>query len=128
MKQNCAFAAGACAALFLAGCGGSKAETDAAREYVHKYYSNPGIDFTINQIDEPEYAAIAKIPRDHLASTAADRSAACGVRVKFTWVDGSRTTHDDWIVWLGSDHQPVGFTGNGSGDKWREFVQAAAKK
>lgn len=115
--------------LFVFGCGtSSKPDTDAARGFVRSFYSNPAISFDFDAVDEPEYAVIPKIPRDHLATSAPDRSAACGVRVKFTWRDGSRTTHDDCVVWVASDHKAVGWSRNPNGDKWRQFVQSVAKK
>jgi hypothetical protein len=112
--------------LFVVGCGtSSEPDTDAAREYVRRAYSNVDI---VLDVEEPEYATIPKIPRDHLAKSVPDRSAACGVRVRFTWRDGNRTTHDDWVVWLTSDHKAVDWTGNPNGDKWRQFVRSLAKK
>ncbi len=115
--------------LFVAGCGtSSKPDTNAAREYVRSAYSSPAITLDITLSDEPEYATIPKIPRDHLASSVPDRSAACGVRVRFTWRDRTRTTHDDWVVWVTSDHKPVGWSGNPDGDEWRQFVRSVAKK
>jgi hypothetical protein len=87
--------------LFMVGCGTSfKPDTDAAREHVRSFYSSPAINLDITLNEEPEYATIPKIPRDHLANSVPDRSAACGVRVRFTWRDGTRTTHDDWVVWV----------------------------
>jgi hypothetical protein len=115
--------------LFVAGCGtASTADTDAAREYVRSFYSSPGIDLDITLDEEPEYAAISNIPRDRLVSSAADRSAACGVRVRLTWRDGNRTTHDDWVVWVTSDHKAVGWSSNPDRDKWRQYVRSFAKK
>jgi hypothetical protein len=89
-------------------------------------YSNVELDVTL--VEDPEYAAIPKIPRDHLAKSAPDRSAACGVRVRFTWTAMNRTTHDDWVVWVSSDHKAVGFSGNADGEKWRQTVRSVAKK
>lgn len=115
--------------LFVVGCGGaSKPDADAAREFVHRFYSNPAISFDINQVEGPEYATIPKIPRDHLARSAPDRSAACGVRVRFTWRDENRTTHDDMLVWVASDHKAVGWSNNPDGDKWRQYVRSVAEK
>jgi hypothetical protein len=115
--------------LVVAGCGpASKADSDAAREFVRSFYSSPDITLDLTLDGEPEYAAIPKIPRDHLVSSAPDRSAACGVRVRFTYRDGNRTTHDDWIVWVASDHKAVGWSGNPDGDKWRQYVRSLAKK
>jgi hypothetical protein len=112
--------------LFLAGCAAStEPDTDAARAYVRSGYSNVDI---VLDVEEPEYATIPKIPRDHLASSVPDRSAACGVRVRFTWRDGNRTTHDDWVVWVTSDHKAVGWSGNPDRDKWRQYVRSVAKK
>jgi hypothetical protein len=115
--------------LFVVGCGtSSKPDTDAAREKVRSFYSSPAISLDITLNEEPEYAAIPKIPRDHLARSVPDRSAACGVRVRFTWRDGNRTTHDDWVVWVTSDHKAVGWSGNPAGDNWRQFVRSFATK
>ena len=116
------------------GCGNAKSaatqrsDTKAAREYVRDCYSNPRVALQITQVEGPEYAAIGKIPRDHIARGYPDRSADCGVRVRFDWHNGNTTTHDDWVVWVGSDHKAVGFSGNAGGDKWRQFVQSAAKQ
>jgi hypothetical protein len=117
--------------LFVAGCEAEAVpdpDTAAAREFVQRSYSNPAISLDITGVEAPEYATIRKIPRDHLAKSAPDRSAACGVRVRFTWRDENRSTHDDWVVWVGSDHKAVGFSGNGNGDKWRQYVQSLATK
>lgn len=121
--------------LFMLGCApasnpdpGPKLDIAAAREYVRKSYSAPHISFDFDLVEGPEYADIPKIPRDHLANWAPDRSASCGVWVKFTYRDGNRTTHDDWIVWVNSDHKAVGFSGNPKRDKWREFVRSVARK
>ena len=115
--------------LFVVGCGtSSNPDTDAAREHVRSFYSSPAITLDITLNEEPEYATIPKIPRDHLANSVPDRSAACGVRVRFTWRDGNRTTHDDWVVWVTSDHKAVGWSGNPDGDKWRQYVRSVAEK
>src|SRR5947209_12960885 len=115
--------------LFVVGCAtSSKPDMEAAREFVRSFYSSPAITLDISLDEEPEYATIPKIPRDHLASSVPDRSAACGVRVRFTWRDGSRTTRDDWVVWVASDHKAVGWSGNADGDKWRQYVRSVAKK
>jgi hypothetical protein len=115
--------------LFVVGCGtSSKPDTDAAREHVRSFYSSPAISLDITLDEEPEYAIIPKIPRDHLTKSAPDRSADCGVRVRFTWRDGNRTTHDDWVVWVTRHHKAVGWSGNPDGDKWREYVLSVAKK
>ncbi|HEV3165997.1 MAG TPA: hypothetical protein VGZ22_18360 [Isosphaeraceae bacterium] len=115
--------------LVVVGCGSSsKPDTDAAREYVRSFYSNPAIalDITINE--EPEYANIPKLPRKFLGKSAPDTSAACGVRVRFTWRDENRTTHDNWVVWVTSDHKAVGWSGNPDGDNWRQAVRSLAKE
>ncbi len=103
-------------------------DTNAAREFVHSFYSNPAISFDITRCEEPEYATIPKIPRDHLVKSVPDRSAACGVRIAFTWRDRGRTTHDQWLVWVTSDHKAVGFSDNAGADNWRQYVQSVAKK
>lgn len=115
--------------LFVVGCGtSSMPDTDAAREHVRSFYSSPAITLDITLNEEPEYATIPKIPRDHLANSVPDRSAACGVRVRFTWRDGNRTTHDDWVVWVTSDHKAAGWSSNPDGDKWRRYVRSVANK
>jgi hypothetical protein len=119
----------ACVALSVAGCGStSKPDTDAAREFVRTVYSNPAIDVDVTLVEEPEYAAIPKIPRERLASSVPDRSAACGVRVRFSWRDENRTTHDDMVVWVTSDHKAVGWSSNPDRDNWRQYVRSVAKK
>jgi hypothetical protein len=119
-----------CLILPALGCGTAEQDIEAARQQVRKMYArNGGLEF--NLIEGPEYADIPKIPRDHLASWAADRSAACGVRIKFTWSQEIgwefRTTQDDWVVWVSKDHKPVGYSANGRGDDWRQLVHSAAK-
>ena len=115
--------------LFVAGCGSStELDVAVARAYVRKSYSASHITFTYDLVEGPEFANIPKIPRDHIAAGFPDRAAACGVRVKFTWKYDNRTTHDDWIVWVSSDHKAIGFSGNEHGDKWRAFVQSLAQK
>lgn len=113
--------------LTVAGCGtGSRLDIEAAREEVRHFYCASHVTLDYDLIEGPEYAEISKIPRDHLASWAADRSAACGVRVKFTWRTGNWTTHDDWVVWVSSEHKGVGYSPNPLGDNWRQFVQSVA--
>lgn len=115
--------------LFVAGCGNSAMyDVPAARAYVRGKYSADHITFTFELVEEPEYATIAKIPRDYIAAGYPDRAAACGVRIKFSWKTENRTTHEDWIVWVSSEHKAVGFSRNEHGDKWREFVQTWVKK
>jgi hypothetical protein len=127
MRRSIAFVC--FASLLVVGCGtSSQPDTDAAREYIQSCYSNPAISLDITLDEEPEYAAIPKIPRDRLVKSAPDRSAACGVRVRFTWRDENRTTHDDWVVWVASDHKAVGWTRNPDRDKWRSYVRSFAKK
>jgi len=94
---------------------------------VHSFYSNPDINFTITRVEGPEYAKVSKIPRDHIASGYPDRAAACAVRVWFDWGYERRTTHDSWLVWVGSDHKAVGWSNTG-GDNWRKYVRSLAKK
>ena len=106
--------------LLVAGCDtGPNPDTVAARELVRSLYLN--VDTTFVAVEEPEYATIPKIPKKGVA-------AACGVRVKFEWRDGSRTTHDDWVVWVTSDHKAIDWSGNPVGDNWRQWVQSFAKK
>jgi hypothetical protein len=111
--------------LFVAGCGfGPNPDTAAAEKFVRSSYSNVEIERL--ETEGPEYATVSKIPDSHRVKPA-DRPAACGVRVRFTWRDGNRTTHDDWVVWVTSDHQAIDRSGNGSGDNWRQLVRSAAK-
>ena len=114
--------------LFTAGCGTeTKLDTDAAREFVRRSYSNPAISLEITLDEEPEYANLPKIPRGS-NGTLSDKSAACGVRVRFTWRDEGRTTHDDWVVWVTSDHKAIDWVGNPERDNWRKYVRSFAKK
>jgi hypothetical protein len=115
----------------VAGCGTdstAKLDTAAALEFVRSFYSNPAITLDITVDDEPEYAAIPKIPRNRLARSVPDRSAACGVQVQFTYRDGNRTTHDAWVVWVSSDHKAVGWSDPPDRKNWRRYVRSLAKK
>jgi SLA1 homology domain 1, SHD1 len=112
---------------FLCGCGSAAQDVSAAREYVKRSYSNPGIDLKVDKVEGPEYANVEKIPRDHIAQGHPDRSAACAVRVWFTWRDGRSTVHDSWIVWVSKDHKGVGFS-DPSRDEWRNLVKSVAKQ
>lgn len=115
--------------LLMAGCGAgntAKEDTAAARDYLRKTYSNVQLD--IHLLEGPEYADVPKIPRDNPNSRYPDQSAACGVRVKFTWHDGGRHNHDDWVIWVSREHKAVGWTSNTRGDQWREWVQSFARK
>jgi hypothetical protein len=115
--------------LFVTGCGrSSKPDTDAARAFVRRYYSSSHISFEFDLVEGPEYATIPRIPRDLIESGYPDKPADGGVRVRFTWREENRTTHDDVIVWLSSDHKAVGWSRNPRGDRWRQFVQSIAKK
>src|ERR1700737_3914064 len=40
-----------------------------------------------------------KVPKKGGGNSPPDRPAACGVRVRFRYRDGGRTTSDDWVVW-----------------------------
>ena len=107
-------------ALCVVGCGtDSSQDAAAATAFVRSMYSN--VDTTIVAVEKPEYATILKIPRKGVA-------AACGVRVRFEWRDGNRTTHDDWVVWVTSDHKAIDWSGNADGDNWRRYVRSFAKK
>jgi hypothetical protein len=114
--------------FLVAGCRSPKADIEAGREYVRHWYCAFHITLDFFATEAPEYADIPKIPRDHLAIWAADRSAACGVRVQFIWRTGNSTTQDDWIVWVSSEHKAVGWSGNPRGDDWRQFVKSVAKQ
>jgi hypothetical protein len=107
--------------LFGIGCGNaSQPDTDAAREFVRTFYSN--VETVLDGDPEPEYAAIPSIPTKRAGS------ASCGVRVKFLWRDGSRTTHDDWVIWVTSDHKAIDWSSNVDGDNWRQYVRSVAEK
>jgi len=111
--------------LFGIGCGTtSKPDTDAAREFLRRLnmYAENVV------VEEPEYAAIPNIPKKGVRSSPPDRPAACGVRVKFLYRDGGRTTHDDWVVWVTSDHKAIDWSGNAEGDNWRPYVRSFAKE
>jgi hypothetical protein len=111
--------------LFGIGCGtASNPDTVAAREFVRSLYSSA--DTVL--VEGPEYAAIPKIPKKAVGSSPPDRPAACGVRVRFRHRDGDRTTSDDWVVWVTSDHKAIDWSGNPDGDNWRQFVRSFAKK
>jgi len=59
--------------LFVVGCGiSSEPDTDAARENVRSFYSSPAISLDITLNEEPEYATIPKLPKDHLANSVPD--------------------------------------------------------
>jgi hypothetical protein len=112
--------------LFVVGCGtATNPDMVAARELVRSLYSS--VD-PVLVVDGPEYAAIPKIPKKGAGKSPADRPAACGVRVKFVWQDGGRTTHDDWVVWVTSDHKAIDWSGNADGDNWRQYVRSFAKR
>ncbi len=111
--------------LFGIGCGtASNPDTVAAREFVRSLY--PSADTVL--VEEPEYAAIPKIPKKGVGSSPADRPAACGVQVRFRHRDGGRNTSDDWVVWVTSDHKAIAWSGNPDGDNWRQYVRSFAKK
>ena len=113
--------------LFGIGCGyGTAPDTDAAQAFVLGLHSN--VDTIVNVDPEPEYAPVPKIPKRNVGSTHPDTPAACAVRVRFHWRDGGRTTHDDWVVWVTSDHKAVGWSSNADGDNWRRYVRSFAKK
>jgi hypothetical protein len=112
---------------FICGCGSTaKQDVAAAKEFVKGFYSNPAIDFKVDKVEGPEYAKAERIPRDHIAKGYPDRSAACAVKVWFTWRDGRSTTHDSWVVWVSQDHKGVGFSNPGD-KEWRKWVKSVAK-
>ena len=112
--------------LFVIGCGtsSSNSDTEAARKFIQGYYNNAEFDL----VEGPEYADIPNIPKKAVGKSPKDRPAACAVRIKFTFRDENRTTHDEWIVWVNSDHKAFDWSGNDQGDKWRKYVQSFAKK
>jgi hypothetical protein len=113
--------------LFGIGCGNSSApDTDAAQEFVRSRYAN--VETLLDVDQSPEYATIPNIPTKRVGSASQVRPAACGVRVRFHWRDGSRTTHDDWVVWVTDDHKAIGWSGNADGDNWRRYVRSFAKQ
>ncbi len=111
---------------FACGCGTAAQDVAAAKQFVKGFYSNPGIVFQVDKTEGPEYAKIERIPRDQIAKGYPDRSAACAVRVWFTWRDGGRTTHDSWIVWVSKDHKGVGYS-NPKTEPLRQYVKSVAK-
>jgi hypothetical protein len=116
------------AILFLVVGGCAKAPNPdpvAAEAYVRRNYANAQI--TEMASEEPEYATVSKVSGGHRTKPS-DKPIACGVRVRFTWRDGTPTTHDDWVVWLTNDHQAVDWNGNPDGDKWRQYVRSCVKK
>jgi len=111
--------------LFLAGCSASaRQDVAVAREYVQSFYTDRGT-CEITRVERPEYVAVTQIPWGG-SGTMKDRSAACAVRVSFTWQFEDRTTRDTWLVWVSSDHQAVGWGGTVGGD-WRKYVRSMAK-
>jgi hypothetical protein len=112
--------------LFLIGCGmGPNPDAVEAEKYVRSHYSN--VEMVQIVAEEPEYAAVSKVPDSHRAKPS-DQPPACGVRVRFTWRDEGRTTHDDWLVWVTNDHQPIDWSGNPAGDNWRQYLRSHAAK
>ena len=108
------------------GCGsGSNADTAAVEKYIRNSHAN--VELLKLEIEEPEYGAFSKVPDSHRTRPWTSL-AACGVGVRFQWKDGSRTTRDDRVVWVTSDHQPIDWSGNAEGDNWRKFVRSLAKK
>jgi hypothetical protein len=121
MKKGIAFVF-----LCVAGCGsGSNPDTAAVEKYIRNSHAN--VELVKIEVEDPEYGTFSKVPDSHRTKPA-DKPAACGVRVRFHWKDGSRTTHDDRVVWVTSDHQPVDWSGNPEGDNWRKYVRSLAKK
>jgi len=115
-------------ALLATGCGtSSQQDITAAKEYVRSLYSRSDITFTFDKVEGPEYAAVARIPWG-TSGRRVDKSAACAVRVWFTWHEEGRTTHDHSIVWVTSDHKAIGWGGDPNGQDWRKYVQSLAKQ
>ena len=112
--------------LFVVGCG-ANADTTAAEKYIRSTHANVDV-LQIDKLEGPEYVTLSKVPDSHRSKKSNDKPAACGVRVRFTWKDGSRTTHDDRVVWVSSEHQTVDWSGNPEGDNWRNYVRSLAKK
>jgi hypothetical protein len=112
--------------LFVAGCSsGPTPDAIAAAEYVRSHYSN--VEMVRLETEVPEYAAVAKITDGHRVKPW-DSAAACAVRVRFSWRDGNRTTHDDWVVWVTGDHKALDWSSNSNRDNWRRYVRSFAKK
>src|SRR5262249_32252503 len=101
--------------LFAAGCSAppmlgrpkQDPDVDAACEYVQSIYADRGT-CEVTRIDGPEYAAVDRIPWGWNGQMK-DKSAACAVRIWFTWRFEGRTTRDHWLVWVSSDHKAVGW-------------------
>jgi hypothetical protein len=109
--------------LLLPGCGGStKQDTDAAQKLLH----NMNRFAEVTQLEGPEYVSIPSIPTKN--PNTVNRPIACVVRIRFVAKVDNRTTRDDWLFWIDSQHQAVDWTSNGQGDKWREYVRSLAKK
>ena len=113
--------------FFFVGCSGPNADTAAVEKYLRSTHANADV-FQIDKLEGPEYVAGVKVPDSHRSKKSDNKPAACGVRVRFTWKDGSRTTHDNQIVWVSSDHEVVDWSGNPEGDNWRNYVRSLAKK
>jgi len=116
--------------LFVIGCAApspdsdpSKADTDAAQAYIRKTYPNA----EILLVEGPEYADIQKIPKRTQGDRPSDKTAACGVYVKFHYTDNHGNVTDGWVVLVSSDHQVVRWFGV-KRENWREFVQSLARK
>ncbi|HVS37620.1 MAG TPA: hypothetical protein VMS17_18805 [Gemmataceae bacterium] len=112
--------------LFAVGCeSGPNPDAVAAEKYVRSCYSN--VEIVRIETEAPEYAAVSKIV-DGSRTKPLDKPAACAVRVRFTWQEENRTTHDDWVVWVTSEHKAIAWTGNANRDQWRPYVQSCANK
>jgi hypothetical protein len=105
------------------GCGtASNPDTTAAREFLRSL--NQDAEGVI--VDQPEYAAIPKIPKRVPGDPNSAQGAACGVRVRFINRDGGGAKREDWVVWVTRDHAALDWTGNGDGDNWRQYVRSLA--
>jgi hypothetical protein len=112
--------------LIVAGCSmGPNPDTVEAEKFVRNRHNNVTI-FRL-EVEEPEYATFANIP-DSRRTKPPEKPAACAVRIRFTWGYDNRRTHDDWLVWMSSDHKMVDYGRNPESDNWRRYVRAAAKK
>jgi hypothetical protein len=111
--------------LLASGCGTSpNPDADAARGLVRGLHPDAEIDL----VDGPEYTAVPKIPKHGPGDTSPDRPAAGGVRVRFLYRDGDRTTRDDWMIWVSGDHKAIDWSGNPDGDDWRRYLRSLAKE
>lgn len=113
--------------LFFAGCSAApNADTDAAREFILRMY--PNTEFLL--VEGPEYANVPQFPIGSSSDKMSDKPAICAVRIRYrAQLEEGRRMTDDTLVWIGSDHKALNWSGKGgSGEDWRRYVQSFAKK